>query len=111
MSTVLDRIPAKPAAAVPRFDATAAAEALAAQLARGAAARDAAGGHPAAEREALRRSGLLLHAVPAAFGGHGGSWPEVLAVVRRIAEVDSAIAHLLGFHHLQLAGLLLQAEP
>jgi alkylation response protein AidB-like acyl-CoA dehydrogenase len=75
-----------------------------------AVARDRAGGHAAEEREAIRASGLLALSVPAAHGGAGAAWSEVLEVVRRIAEVDSALAHVFAFHHLQVATVLLYGE-
>lgn len=80
---------------------------LAEQLAATAVERDRAGGHAAHERELLRDSGLLTLSVPAEFGGQGGDWSTVMAVVRILARADSALAHLFGFHHLQLAGVQL----
>lgn len=77
-----------------------------AQLAASAVARDRAGGHPAAEKELLRRHGLLLLSVPQGHGGVGADWPAILHIVRRIARVDSSLAHLLAFQHLQLSGVL-----
>ncbi|WKB54690.1 acyl-CoA dehydrogenase family protein [Eleftheria terrae] len=83
------------------------AERLAQQLEAGAAERDRAGGHAAAERELIRASGLLALSVPRSHGGWGGDWPLLLRVVRRLAQADSALAHVFAFHHLQLAGVLL----
>ncbi len=80
------------------------------QLAQTAVARDRAGGHAAAEREQIRASGLLRLSVPRAQGGEGADWSEVLAVVRRLAEVDSALAHVFAFHHLQIASVLLYGD-
>jgi alkylation response protein AidB-like acyl-CoA dehydrogenase len=80
---------------------------LVAQLAQTAVARDQSGGHAASEREAIRRSGLLSLSIPEQYGGQGAGWSEVLGIVRCLAEVDSALAHVFGFHHLQLAGVLL----
>ena len=68
--------------------------------------RDRAGGHPAAEKALLRDHGLLVLSVPQEFGGTGADWPDILATVRRIATVDSSLAHLLAFQHLQLSGVL-----
>lgn len=82
-------------------------EALARQFAATAVERDRQGGHAATEREAIRASGLLALTVPTEFGGIGADWPTFYRTLRRLAEVDSALAHLFGFHHLQLAGLLL----
>ncbi|MFD4838155.1 acyl-CoA dehydrogenase family protein [Achromobacter sp. NPDC058515] len=86
-------------------------ETLAAQLAATAIERDRQGGHAAAERELIRASGLLKLSVPTAYGGAGASWSAVLAAVRKLAEVDSALAHVFGFHHLQVAGVLLYGTP
>lgn len=78
---------------------------VARRLAETANARDQAGGHAAQERGWLRASGLLTLSIPTAFGGQGADWPTVLQVVRILARADSALAHLLGFHYLQLAGI------
>jgi alkylation response protein AidB-like acyl-CoA dehydrogenase len=82
-------------------------EALAAALAATAIERDRAGGHARAERELIRESGLLTLTIPTAFGGDGAPFSTMLRIVRRLAEVDSALAHLLAFHHLQIAGIVL----
>ncbi|MBB5609232.1 MULTISPECIES: acyl-CoA dehydrogenase family protein [unclassified Janthinobacterium] len=88
-------------------DAISIATALAARLAETANARDQAGGHAAQEREWLRESGLLTLSVPVQFGGQGAPWTLVCQVIRILARADSALAHVFGFHHLQLAGLQL----
>lgn len=79
---------------------------LCAQLAATAVDRDRVGGHAAAERELIRDSGLLSLAIPQRFGGLGQSWRTTLNVVRRIAEVDSSMAHLFAFQHLQVASII-----
>ena len=84
-----------------------AADLLARQLAATAVERDRVGGHAAREREQIRASGLLALTIPAEFGGAGADWPVLHATLRRLAEADSALAHLYGFHHLQMATLLL----
>lgn len=76
-------------------------------LAGTAIERDRTGGTAWAERQALRDSGLLNAAVPIRFGGLGLFWPEILRLVRGLAEVDSSLAHLFGFQHLQVASVLL----
>lgn len=97
----------------PRVNALSAAEALALaepvaqRLAETAIARDQAGGHARHERELIRASGLLALTIPGAHGGLGASWPTFYRVLRRLSQADSALAHLFGFHHLQLAGVLL----
>ncbi len=88
-------------------DPLAAAAEIAAELAVTAVSRDAAGGHPARERERLRASGLLTLSIPREYGGAGARWFDVYRAVRTLAETDSAVAHLYGFHHLQIAGVLL----
>jgi alkylation response protein AidB-like acyl-CoA dehydrogenase len=80
---------------------------LAQRLAETANARDQAGGHAAQEREWIRESGLLTLSIPHAFGGQGADWPTVYQVIRILARADSALAHVFGFHHLQLAGIQL----
>ncbi|MFC5694778.1 acyl-CoA dehydrogenase family protein [Pseudomonas sp. GCM10022186] len=87
------------------------AQRLAAEFAPSAAERDERGGTPKAERDAIRRSGLLALSIPRQFGGLGASWEETLAVVREFARVDSSIAHVFGFHHLMLATVRLFARP
>ena len=82
-------------------------EVLAQQLHATAIARDRVGGHAAHERELIRRSGLLTLTIPAEHGGQGADWPTLFTSLRRLAEADSALAHLFGFHHLQLAGVRL----
>ena len=84
---------------------------LARCLGETANARDQAGGHAALERGAIRASGLLTLSIPTEFGGQGADWPTVLQVVRILARADSALAHIFGFHHLQLAGIQLYGTP
>ncbi len=83
------------------------AHALAQRLGASAVERDQAGGHAAREREWIRASGLLTLSIPTEFGGQGADWPTVMQVVRILARADSALAHVFGFHHLQLAGIAL----
>lgn len=84
---------------------------LAAEFAETAAERDLRGGTPKAERDALRRSGLLALSIPRQYGGLGASWSETLEIVRELARVDSSIAHVFGFQHLMLATVRLFARP
>lgn len=85
-------------------DATALASAIDALRAT-AAARDRAGGHAAHDKQRLADAGLLTLAVPRAFGGQEAAWPEIYDVIRRIARVDSALAHLVGFQCLQVVSV------
>ncbi|WCM92536.1 acyl-CoA dehydrogenase family protein [Acidovorax sp. NCPPB 2350] len=84
---------------------------VAAALAATAIVRDQAGGVPLHERQLLRESGLLALSIPTTLGGLGASWSEVLGTVQRFARVDSAVAHVFGFHHLLLATAQLFGQP
>lgn len=65
--------------------------------------RDLAGGAPIRQIEALKRAGLLTIHLPRTFGGFGWSWTNILRDVREFAKTDGSIAHLYGYHYLQLA--------
>ena len=78
-------------------------QSLVAAFSATAAERDARGGTPKAERDALRASGLLALSIPQEFGGMGASWRQTLDTVRQLAQADSSLAHVFGFHHLMLA--------
>lgn len=80
-------------------------EALLADLDSTAAERDAAGGTAKRERDLIRRSGLLALTIPVELGGLDGRISDALEVTRRMAAVDSSLAHLFAFHHFQLATL------
>jgi len=86
-------------------------QSLAKLFAETAVERDARGGTPKAERDELRRSGLLSLSIPKAYGGQGANWASVLDTVRQFAQVDSSIAHVYGFHHLLLATVRLFSRP
>jgi alkylation response protein AidB-like acyl-CoA dehydrogenase len=90
---------------------TQAVEKAAAALALTAIERERAGGTAWNERQVLRDSGLLKLAVPAAYGGPELAWPQIYRIIRRFAEVDSSLAHLFGFQHLQVASVALFANP
>src|SRR5688500_15975324 len=89
-------------APAPAVDAVAQATALAAEIASNAAERDRTGGSPRHERQLIRQSGLLQLMIPTALGGSGGDWPTLSRSVREIARVDGSLAHLFGYHHLEL---------
>jgi alkylation response protein AidB-like acyl-CoA dehydrogenase len=76
-----------------------------------AAERDRAGGHAVLEKQMLAQAGLLRLAVPTEYGGSGASWPAIYALLREVARVDSAMAHLLGFQCLQVATLQVWGNP
>jgi alkylation response protein AidB-like acyl-CoA dehydrogenase len=90
---------------------TDAVETTATALALTAVERDRNGGTAWHERQVLRDSGLLKLAVPAAYGGPEIPWPTIYQIIRRFAEVDSSLAHLFGFQHLQVASVILFGNP
>src|SRR4029453_6041127 len=75
---------------------------LAETFRRDAAERDRLGGTPKAQRDLIRASGLLKLIIPTDLGGLGGTWPELLRVVRELATADASLAHLFAYHHLRL---------
>jgi alkylation response protein AidB-like acyl-CoA dehydrogenase len=84
---------------------------LAAKLAATARDRDRQGGTPRAERNLVRDSGLLTIGIPAAFGGGGASWPQIMQVIQTIAAADSSMAQVYGFQHVLLSTCLLFGTP
>lgn len=72
-----------------------------------AVARDRQGGHAAQEKALLRDAGLLRLAIPSQHGGDERSWPDIYRHIRALAAVDSALAHVLAFHQLQVATVLI----
>ena len=83
---------------------------LADQFALTASERDKAGGNPKAERDLIRQSGLLGLSIPQAFGGQGADWKTIFKTIQTIAQVDSSLAHVYGFHHLLIATVQLFAQ-
>lgn len=75
---------------------------LAEQFRSDAAERDLAGGTAKRERDLIRTSGLLQLIVPSSLGGAGGDWPTLLRTVREIATADASVAHIFGYHYLDL---------
>jgi alkylation response protein AidB-like acyl-CoA dehydrogenase len=92
------------------LDIPQAVENLAVALESTAAERDRQGGHAARERQLIRDSGLLRLTVPREHGGLGADWVQLLQAVRRLAQADSALAHVFAFHHLQVASVVLYAD-
>ena len=84
---------------------------LATQFAQTAAQRDKQGGNPKYERDLIRQSGLLTLSIPQKFGGQGASWQSIFNTIQTIAQVDSSLAHVYGFHHLLIATVQLFAKP
>ncbi|SHK36928.1 acyl-CoA dehydrogenase family protein [Paraburkholderia terricola] len=76
-----------------------------------AAQRDRDGGHAAQEKQWIADAGLLTLAVPREFGGLGARWPDIYETIRKIAAVDSALAHLLGFTCLQVVSVNVWGNP
>ena len=86
------------------------AQKLAKTFAETAAERDKQGGNPKAERDLIRQSGLLGLSFPQAFGGQGADWKTIFKTIQTIAQVDSSLAHVYGFHHLLIATVQLFAQ-
>jgi alkylation response protein AidB-like acyl-CoA dehydrogenase len=99
-----------PATEPTRARIDAAVDTLTAQLERTVIERDQAGGLPRHERDLIRQSGLLRLTVPTQFGGDGQPLSVLLEVVRDVARVDPALAHVFAFHHLMLASVRLYAS-
>ena len=60
------------------------------------------GGNPKKERDLIRESGLLKVLIPQEFGGLGGTWTDVVQIVRIFAKYDSSLAHVYGYHFVNL---------
>jgi len=93
------------------LSALATAKQLAEQFAQTAAERDKAGGNPKLERDLIRQSGLLGLSIPQQYGGQGANWKTIYQTIQSIAQVDSSLAHVYGFHHLLIATVQLFAQP
>lgn len=78
---------------------------------RDAVARDKAGGRPIEQIRLLKESGLPSAQIPRNYGGQGAPWLSVLRVVREFARTDGSLAHLYGYHHLPLNGVLFRGTP
>ena len=83
---------------------------LADQFALTASERDKAGGNPKAERDLIRQSGLLGLSIPQQYGGQGADWKTIFQTIQTIAQVDSSVAHVYGFHHLLIATVQLFSQ-
>lgn len=84
---------------------------LAEQFAITAAERDKQGGNPKQERDLIRQSGLLGLSIPTQHGGQGADWKTIFQTIQAIAQVDSSLAHVYGFHHLLIATVQLFSQP
>ena len=87
------------------------AQKLAERFAETAAERDKTGGNPKYERDLIRHSGLLSLSIPTQYGGQGADWKTIFQTIRTIAQVDSSLAHVYGFHHLLIATVQLFSQP
>lgn len=87
------------------------AQQLAEAFALTAAERDKQGGNPKYERDLIRQSGLLVLSIPQQYGGQGASWNTIFKTIQQIAQADSSLAHVYGFHHLLIATVQLFAQP
>jgi alkylation response protein AidB-like acyl-CoA dehydrogenase len=54
---------------------------------------------------------LLALIIPKKYGGQGANWVDTMQIVRKIATVDSSLAHVFGFQHLMLATVRLFSKP
>lgn len=93
------------------FDPLVQAQSLAAAFEKTAAVRDKQGGTAKIERDLIRASGLLSLSIPKAYGGQGADWETIFKTIQLIAQVDSSLAHVYGFHHLLIATVQLFARP
>lgn len=78
------------------------AQELAIKFAATAVERDKAGGNAKFERDLIRESGLLKLLIPTEYGGLGGNWLDLFKVIRTFAKVDSSLAHVFGYHFINL---------
>ena len=83
---------------------------LAETFAQTAAERDKQGGNPKAERDLIRQSSLLGLSIPKHYGGQGADWQTIFSTIQTIAQVDSSLAHVYGFHHLLIATVQLFSQ-
>jgi len=79
-------------------------------LALSAVERDALGGTPYEQRQAVRDSGLLKLLIPTSLGGLGGDWQQIYQIIRQIARVDSSIAQVFAFQFLMLTSIRLYGD-
>lgn len=79
-------------------------------LSESAARRDREGGHAHEEKRLLREAGLLNLSIPRLHGGDQLSWVQLYQQIRALATVDSALAHVLAFHHLQVITVLIYGD-
>jgi alkylation response protein AidB-like acyl-CoA dehydrogenase len=78
---------------------------LAKELVKTAVVRDKLGGTAKAERDLIRKSGLLSLIIPKSLGGQGENWEAIFQITRELARVDGSMAHLFGYHFLCLTSV------
>jgi alkylation response protein AidB-like acyl-CoA dehydrogenase len=76
---------------------------LAKEFAKTAIERDKKGGTAIAERDLIRKSGLLALLISKDLGGLGENWKTIFQIIRELAKVDGSMAHLFGYHFLCLS--------
>ncbi|GAB6930744.1 acyl-CoA dehydrogenase family protein [Paenibacillus sp. JCM 10914] len=86
------------------------AEELARYFEEDASERDKKGGTPKAQRDALRKSGLLNALIPQKWGGLGLPWSSVMTISRVLSTADSSLGHLFGYHNLAITYTLLGSD-
>lgn len=94
-----------------QFEPLKIAQQLAKTFAETAAERDKKGGNPKTERDLIRQSGLLGLSIPNELGGRGADWKTIFKTIQTLAQVDSSLAHVYGFHHLLIATVQLFSQP
>lgn len=94
-----------------QFEPLKIAQQLAKTFAETAAERDKKGGNPKTERDLIRQSGLLGLSIPNESGGRGADWKTIFKTIQTLAQVDSSLAHVYGFHHLLIATVQLFSQP
>ncbi len=94
-----------------QFEPLKIAQQLAKTFAETAAERDKKGGNPKTERNLIRQSGLLGLSIPNELGGRGADWKTIFKTIQTLAQVDSSLAHVYGFHHLLIATVQLFSQP
>ncbi|OMF20299.1 monooxygenase [Paenibacillus sp. FSL H8-0548] len=80
-------------------------------FAQDAAERDRVGGAPHQQIQWIKESGLLKLPILKKYGGEEQPWSVILRVVREFAKADTSIAHLYGFHCLNVIGTIWKCSP
>ncbi|MEV0610268.1 acyl-CoA dehydrogenase family protein [Polymorphospora rubra] len=78
--------------------------------ARHAAHADETASFPVEALDAMRRTGLLGLAVPAAYGGGGGGLAEIVDATLRLARVDMSVGLIFAMHCQQVVAVVRHAD-